>query len=143
MNRKQALSKAFQRGHLLNSKNKNYLHWINKFIIEEVKGDIGWSDITSNSVLGKGKKVKAIIYSRSTGIVAGIEEVSFLLKDSKIKIKPLIKDSSKIKSNTKIMSLEGNEKDILKLERSCLDIISRMSGIATLTYNLKKITKNI
>ena len=142
MNRKQALNKAFQRGHLLNSKNKYYLYWINKFIVDEVKGDIGWGDITSNSVLGKGKKVKAIVYSRSNGIIAGIEEVSFLLKDSKIKIKKFLKDSAKIKPKTKIMALEGNEKDILKLERSCLDILSRMSGIATLTYNLRKITKN-
>jgi len=141
MNRKQALNKAFQRGHLLTSKNSHYKAWINKFIVDEVKGDIGTGDITSNSVLGNGKKVKAIVYSRSKGIIAGIEEVSFLLKDSKIKVKQLIKDGSKIKPNTKIMSIEGNEKDILKLERSSLDILSRMSGIATLTNNLTTITK--
>ena len=142
MNRKALLNKAFQRGHLLTVKNKYYKDWINKFIVDETKGDIGTGDITSDSVLKNGKKVKALIYSRSNGIIAGIEEVSLLLKDSKIKIKQLKKDGSKIKRSSKLLLLEGNEKSILKLERSVLDLLSRMSGIATLTNNLIKKTKN-
>ena len=142
MNRKQLLKKAFQRGHLLTLKNKPYREWINKFIVEETKGDIGSGDITSDSVLKNGKKVKAVIYSRSDGIIAGIEEVSLLLKTSKIKVKQYKKDGDKIKKNSKIFLLEGNEKNILKIERSVLDILSRMSGIATLTNNLIKTIKN-
>jgi nicotinate-nucleotide pyrophosphorylase (carboxylating) len=142
MDRKQALNKAFQRGHLLTLKNRFYKDWIKKFIIDETNGDIGSGDITSNSVLENGKKIKAIIYSRSAGIVAGIEETSLLLKNSKIKIKQLKKDGDKIKKGSKILLLEGNEKNILKLERSILDILSRMSGIATLTNSLiRKIKK--
>ncbi len=140
MNRKKLLNKAFQRGHLLTVKNKLYRDWINKFIVDETKGDIGRGDITSNAVLKNGK-VKAIIYSRSDGIVAGIEEVSLLLKEHKIKIKPLKKDGEKIKKGSDILLLEGNEKNILKLERSALDVLARMSGIATLTNELIKKTK--
>ena len=142
MDRKQLLKKAFQRGHLLTLKNKPYREWINKFIVEETKGDIGSGDITSDSVLKNGKRVKAVIYSRSDGIIAGIEETSLLLKNSKIKIKQLKKDGDKIKKNSRIFLLEGNEKNILKIERSVLDILSRMSGIATLTNNLIKKIKN-
>ncbi len=138
MNRKHMLNKAFQRGHLLTLKNRFYKDWITKFIIEETKGDIGKGDITSNSVLRNGKKVKAAVYSRSEGIIAGIEEVSLLLKNYKIKIKQLKKDGSKMKKGTQILRIEGNEKNILKLERSVLDILSRMSGIATLTDTLIK-----
>ena len=141
MNRKQALNKAFQRGHLLTLKTKFYRNWINKFIVDETKGDIGLGDITSNSVLKNGKKIKAIIYSRSDGIVAGIEEVFLLLKNYKIKMKQLKKDGDKIKKGSEILLLEGNEKNILKLERSMLDVLSRMSGIATLTNDLTKKTK--
>ncbi len=142
MNRKKLLNKAFQRGHLLTLKNKFYRDWIKKFIIDETNADIGSGDITSNSVLKNGKKIKAVIFSRSAGIVAGIEEVSSLLKNSKIKIKQLKKDGDKIKKRSKILLLEGNEKNILKLERSVLDILSRMSGIATLTDNLIRKIKN-
>ena len=127
---------------MLNPKNKFYRDWINKFIVGETKGDIGSGDITSDSVLENGEKIRAMIYSRSDGIVAGIEEVSLLLKDSKIKIKQLKKDGRKIKKGSKIFLLEGNEKNILKLERSVLDILSRISGIATLTNNLIKKIKN-
>jgi nicotinate-nucleotide pyrophosphorylase (carboxylating) len=140
MNRKKLLNKAFQRGHLLTVKNKLYRDWINKFIVDETKGDIGRGDITSNAVLKNGK-VKAIIYSRSNGIVAGIEEVSLLLKEHKIKIKQLKKDGKKIKKGSKLILLEGNEKNILKLERSALDVLARMSGIATLTNELIQKTK--
>ncbi len=142
MNRKQAVNKAFQRGHLLNLNTKFYRDWINKFIIEETKGDIGQGDITSNVVLKNGKKIKALIYSRSNGIIAGIQETSLLLKRYKIKIKQFKKDGDKIKIGSKILLIEGNEKNILKLERSVLDVLSRMSGIATLTNDLIKKTNN-
>lgn len=135
MNRGQVLNRAYQRGHLLSLKNKWYCDWIKKFIVGETKGDIGKGDITSESVLRNGK-VEAVVYSRSNGVVAGIEEISLLLRNSKIKIKLLKKDGNKIKKGSKILLLEGNEKDILKLERSVLDILSRMSGIATLTNSL-------
>jgi len=136
------LNKSFNRGYLLTVKNKFYRDWIKKFIVDETKGDIGVKgDITSNAVLKDGN-VKAVIYSRSEGIVAGIEEVSLLLKEHKIKIKQLEKDWDKIKKGSKLLLLEGNGKNILKLERPILDVLSRMSGIATLTNGLVKKINN-
>ena len=140
MNRKQILDKAYQRGHLLTLKNKLYRDWIKKFIVDETKGDIGKGDITSESILRNGK-VKAIVYSRSNGILAGVEEVSLLFRDSGIKVKIFSKDGSKLTKGSKILLLEGGEKDILKLERSVLDLLARMSGIATLTSILIKKVK--
>src|SRR3989338_736286 len=143
MDRKKLLEKAFQRGNLLTVKNKLYKSWIDKFIIDEMKGDIGLKgDITSNNILKNGKNIKAVIYSRSNGILAGMEEVSLLLKEFKIRIKQLKKDGSKIKKGSKLILLEGNGKNILKLERAILDVLSRMSGIATLTNSLLKKIKN-
>ncbi|MEA2037788.1 MAG: hypothetical protein U9O94_09845 [Nanoarchaeota archaeon] len=137
MNRKQVLNKAFQRGHLLSTKNNLYKNWIDKFIVDEIKGDVGdKGDITSDSVLKNGKKVKALVYSRSDGIVAGIEEVCWLLRKNKVKVKELKKDGRRIVKGSELLMLEGNEKNILRLERSVLDILSRMSGIATLTNDL-------
>jgi len=141
MNRRQLLNKAFQRGHLLTVRNKYYKDWIKKFIVGETKGDIGTGDITTESVLKK-DRVKASVYSRSDGIVAGIEEVLFSLKNAKINVKVLKKDGDKIKKGSKLLLLEGNEKDILKLERSVLDILARMSGIATLTGELVRKVNN-
>lgn len=142
MNRRRLLKKAFQRGHLLTLKNPMYKQWIQKFIVDEIKGDIGKEDITTNAVLKKNKKIKAIIKAKENGIIAGIEETKFLLNNYNILIKKSVKDGSIIKKNSVVMEIEGKEKDILKTERSALDILQRMSGIATLTSSLIKKTKN-
>lgn len=136
MNNKKLLEKAFQRGHLLKLKNSFYKDWVQNFIVEDLKADVGTGDITSDSVLLEGKEVKAVIFSRSSGILAGTEEISLILKDNRIKHKLIMKDGSYLHPGDEIMTLSGNEKDILKVERSVLDIISRMSGIATLTDDL-------
>ena len=52
MNRKANLEKAFQRGHILNLNNPLYKNWIDKFIVDETRGDIGTVGvITSNAVI--------------------------------------------------------------------------------------------
>src|SRR3989338_36178 len=142
MNRKQTLIKAFQRGHLLSLRNPMYRQWIKKFIVDEIKGDIGKGDITSNSVLKNNPRINAIIKSKEKGIIAGIEEARFLLKNYGIEVKKSKKDGNIINKNEIIMEIEGKEKDILKTDMSALDLLQRMSGIATLTYNLIKKTKN-
>ena len=63
MDRKRLLGKAFQRGHLLTTRNKHYKDWINKFIIDETKGDIGSGDITwIESIQKMASKNKPIIF---------------------------------------------------------------------------------
>lgn len=142
MNRKRLLNKAFNRGYLLTVKNKFYRDWIKKFIVDETKADIGTKgDITSDAVLKNGN-IKAVIYSRSDGIVAGIEEVSLLLKEYKIKVRQLKKEGDRVRKGSEILLLEGNDKNLLKVERPILDVMSRMSGIATLTNELIKDIKN-
>ncbi|MBU1005432.1 MAG: carboxylating nicotinate-nucleotide diphosphorylase [Nanoarchaeota archaeon] len=136
MNRGRLLNKAFNRGYLLTVKNKFYKDWIHRFVIDETKADVeGKGDITSDSVLN-GNIVDGVIYSRNGGIVAGIEEVCLLLRESEIKVNQLKNDGDRINKGTKLLLIKGNEKDILKSERPILDILSRMSGIATLTHKL-------
>ncbi len=143
MNRKQLLLKAFQRGHLLNLENPIYKAWIEKFIVDETRGDIGQKgDITSNAVMINGKNLKAMVRTREPGIIAGLEETIFLYKKNNINVKQIRKDGDIIKKGDVILELSGNEKDLLRIERSALDLIQRMSGIATLTYNILKTIKN-
>jgi len=139
---KTLVQKAYQRGHLLTLKNPMYKAWIERFIIEEIKGDVGKKgDITSDAILKKNPVVKATIYTRQKGVVAGIEEVVFLYKRSKVDVKRVKKDGQRIKRGDILLKLEGKEKDLLRVERSALDILQRMSGIATLTSFLIKKTK--
>ena len=142
MKRKEVLLKAFQRGHLLNLKNLTYKSWIDKFIVDETKGDVGKKgDITSNAVIKEGKNLNAIVKTREEGVVAGLEETIFLYRKNGIKIKQIKKDGDLIKKGDLLLELSGNEKDLLRIERSALDLIQRMSGIATMTYDVLKIVK--
>src|SRR3989344_5057727 len=75
-------------------------------------------------------------------IVAGIDETRFLLESYGIKVSKSVKDGAAIRNNDVIMEIEGKEKNILKTDRSALDLLQRMSGIATLTYSLIKKTRN-
>ncbi len=102
--------------------------------------DIGRGDITSS--LLQRKKITAKIVSREKGIVAGTNYTKkiFGLKNSKVTIKK--RDGSLVFPNQVVMTISGDAKNILSCERTALNLLARMSGIATLTKNLtKKISK--
>ena len=102
--------------------------------------DIGKGDITSN-LLSK-KKISVKIISRENAIVAGVSYAKEIFKLKGCNSKILKKDGSKIKPNQTIMIISGNAGSILTCERTALNLLTRMSGIATQTNNLvKKIPK--
>ncbi len=102
--------------------------------------DIGKGDITSN-LLPK-KKISVKIISRENAIVAGASYAKEIFKLKGCNSKILKKDGSKIKPNQTIMIITGNAGNILTCERTALNLLTRMSGIATQTNALvKKIPK--
>ena len=109
---------------------------VSQFLAE----DIGKGDITSQ-LLSK-KKITVKIISRENAVVAGTKYAKeiFAIKGCKAKI--ISKDGTKIKPNQKIIEITGNADKILTCERTALNILTRMSGIATQTNELvKKIPK--
>lgn len=96
--------------------------------------DVGKGDITSN--LLPRKKITASIISRQEGIVAGVQYVKYIFVSRGCKVKILKKDGLKIKPNQKIMIISGFAHTILPCERTALNLLSRMSGIATQTNHL-------
>ncbi|WP_179361814.1 carboxylating nicotinate-nucleotide diphosphorylase [Nitrosopumilus cobalaminigenes] len=102
--------------------------------------DIGKGDITSN-LLPK-KKISVKIISRENAIVAGTSYAKEIFKLKGCNAKILKKDGSKVKPNQTIMAITGNAGNILTCERTALNLLTRMSGIATQTNQLvKKIPK--
>jgi len=91
-------------------------------------------------LIPKNKNVKAFVIARENGIIAGIEEVLLLLKQ--FKVKKFKKDGDKVRNNEVILEIYGNARKILIYERTFLNILQRMSGIATLTYGTKKLVRN-
>jgi len=126
----------------LNISDKKYQSYVNKTIDEKLKEDYYKKDLTTNSLISRDKKIKAVIVANQDGIVAGIDEISAFLKKVKIKIIKSRMDGNKIKNRGIILEIHGNARKILSYERTLLNILQRMSGIATLTYNIRKLTEN-
>lgn len=105
-------------------------------MIEEDQGDL---DITTEFT--PNKKVRAEIIANEEGIVSGIYELEVLFRLFDIRAKPLVRDGEKIKKEQQVFSLMGDSKDILLVERTALNILSRMSGVSTLSREFINKTK--
>jgi len=111
-----------------------------KQLLQFLAEDIGKGDITS-ALLSK-KKISVRIISRENAIVAGAHYAKEIFKLKKCRVRILKKDGSKIKPNQTIMIITGDAGDILTCERTALNLLTRMSGIASQTNELvKKIPK--
>lgn len=104
-----------------------------------LKEDIGKGDITSK-LLNK-KKISAKIISRQVGIIAGVKYAEEVFQSRKCKVKILKKDGQTVKPNANIMIISGSAYAILSCERTVLNLLSRMSGIATQTDRIAKLIK--
>lgn len=120
----------------LTLKGKKYQNFLQKFWYFLQEYDVGRSDITTNSIIAKNKKISAVITAREDGIIAGLEEFKFLNKD--LKITSFKNDGDAIKNEDVFLEIKGNARKILQRERASLNLLQRMSAIATLTNLLSK-----
>jgi nicotinate-nucleotide pyrophosphorylase (carboxylating) len=107
-----------------------------KQLLQFLAEDIGKGDITSN-LLPK-KKISVKIISRENAVVAGMTYAKEIFRLKGCNARILKKDGSKIKPNQAIMNVTGNAGNILTCERTALNLLTRMSGIATQTNALVK-----
>lgn len=133
--REKLVLEFWDRSDKLSIKDKNYNNFVKNFLYLLLKQDIENSDISTNS-LTKNKNISSVIIAKESGIFAGLEE--FKLINNSLKIKPLKNDGDKIKNEDILIEINGNAKKILSQERIFLNLLQRMSGIATLTNNLIK-----
>ena len=135
MDRDELLLKAYDRGSSLTIENPEYLERVRVFTIGMVNEDVRRDgDITSKSVLaGFNPSINATILSKDYGVVAGIEEATWFYNQFDIKVRAVKRDGEHVDPDQMIFNLKGDCNDILKTERAGLNLLQRMSGIATLT----------
>jgi nicotinate-nucleotide pyrophosphorylase (carboxylating) len=106
--------------------------------------DIGAGDITSDNIIPADLEAKAKIVCKSRfAIVCGLQEASLLFDICGCKSELLVKDGSKIEKGMVVMNVSGYARGILKAERTVLNILMRMSGIATETWRMVKLAKGV
>lgn len=114
--------------------------FLHDFIVEQhvkeaLKEDIGFGDITTDFLAGVNDLLDGSLMTRESGVVCGLEifEKVFKILSDDVKIKFYFKDGDFIAKGDKIASISGPARAILTGERTSLNYIQRLSGIATET----------
>ncbi len=133
--------------------NNAYKQWVFRYTFLELEKDLsGRGDITTNILFKDFSKVNAKIVAKSDAILAGIAEVKYFLVDSDPAFRPSLKggfeidfkfkDGDFVKTGDVIIEIKAYSHDILAVERTILNLLMRMSGVATFTNEIVDKVKN-
>lgn len=111
------------------------------FLEQAIKEDIGPGDHSSLSVVDKTATGTAKLVMKESGVLAGVEAAQQVYKliDDTLQVNFLVKDGEPVKMGDVVMEIKGKVVSILSAERLALNILQRMSGIATKTNHLSKL----
>ena len=123
---------------------RNYLDE-RKALLNFLREDIGRGDITSNSVLKPNLLASSTILCKDSeqAVVAGLKEVGIVFDLCKCSCMALVDEGSMVSRGNEVMRIKGRARDILKAERTALNLLMRMSGIATETKKFVEVVKKI
>jgi nicotinate-nucleotide pyrophosphorylase (carboxylating) len=113
---------------------------IEELIQKALEEDLGTGDHTSRATVPADAVGKAVMVAKAEGIVSGAEIAKqvFETVDPELKVTLFKKDGEKIKPGENIMEVRGKSLSMLSAERTALNFIQRMSGIATFTYEVTR-----
>ncbi|SES98926.1 nicotinate-nucleotide pyrophosphorylase [carboxylating] [Anaerobranca gottschalkii DSM 13577] len=113
---------------------------IEKFLIE----DLGHGDLSTEYICDHNHFAEAIIHVKEKGIICGLDvaETVFKLIDSDVNFYKLVSEGQFVESGQVIAKVAGKASTILKGERLALNLLQRLSGIATMTYTYQEKIKN-
>ena len=112
---------------------KFQLHTLLRSFLAE---DIGHGDISSESLFLHDDMGRAMLVARESFIVAGAESVAaevFSLQNPEIEVSDAVKDGTSVAAGDTLLMVKGPVVDLLKAERVALNLLQRLSGIATIT----------
>lgn len=109
-----------------------------ELILNALKEDITSEDITTNSVMPNYQLGEVELICKEDGVIAGLEVFKrvFELLDEKTEVVFNCKDGDKVKNGEKLGVIKGDIRVLLSGERTALNFLQRMSGIATYTRNI-------
>jgi nicotinate-nucleotide pyrophosphorylase (carboxylating) len=109
---------------------------LERFVREALAEDVGSGDVTSDGVVAQDATAEAVILVKRPGVVCGLEaaRVVFQTLDPGIRFEPLAADGDRIEDvPAEVARVQGTARALLTGERTALNLLGRLSGIATLT----------
>lgn len=122
----------YDRSSELHLRNPWYREQVERYVIGLWRSD-AVTDRTSRKLIPRQQRCRAVIRTKQAGVIAGLDEVGLLLRQEGITVQWLKHDGVTVKRNQIIGRLSGNARSILRIERTLLNVIQRLSGIATTT----------
>ena len=105
-------------------------------LIDFLREDVGMGDLTTEAVVPAEVRIEAHIVVNEPAVIAGLYEASILFEIVEAEFKAEVEDGAEVSPGTVIAEINGSGRAILSAERTALNILMRMSGIATLTRKL-------
>jgi nicotinate-nucleotide pyrophosphorylase (carboxylating) len=104
-------------------------------IQQALKEDIGSGDVTTNSIVPREARMSGHILAKQAGVIAGLDVAgaTFSLLDQRVKFTPRVDEGARVENRQILARLSGPARALLTAERTALNFLGRMSGIATLT----------
>ncbi len=105
-----------------------------------LREDVGAGDITTRAIIPASLKARGYVRTKQRGLIAGLPvcELVFRCVDSSLKLRRLIREGDMAGRGQTILEIKGKARSILTAERTALNFLSRLSGIATLTREFVK-----
>ncbi len=138
----------------LTLENTDYQQWVFRYTFLELEKDLGHlGDLSSGLVFDENLSATASIVMKSDGVLAGLDEIEYFLVGADKNFRPRVsgnfqvesffKDGDLVSAGDVIMKISGGIKDLLAVERIVLNLLMRMSGIATSAARIVKLVPDV
>lgn len=109
--------------------------WIRTRVSEALREDVPFDDVTSEACISPTAHASALVQAREPMVVAGLPLLveSFGQTDARVHVQALVNDGARVEANTTLAKVEGPTQSVLTAERTALNFLQHMSGVATMT----------
>jgi len=135
--RRDRVRAALFRGASLTLGNPPYLDGVSRLTSELLRSDVEPADLTTEALSQENRTAEVSVVAAEPGVIAGLEEAAWLYSRFGLSVGRLRADGERVRPDEAMLRIQGNAKDLLRLERVGLNLIQRMSGIATATRRLQ------
>jgi nicotinate-nucleotide pyrophosphorylase (carboxylating) len=135
--REKLVKRALFRGERLHMGDATYRVAVVELLETLLLSDLDAGDLTAEALALPEGRANAKVVAKDAGVVAGLEELRWLMERGGLAMRALKNDGDAIESGEAVAEIEGRRGDLLAYERTALNLLQRMSGIATMTRSLQ------
>ncbi|MGH9560292.1 MAG: nicotinate-nucleotide diphosphorylase, partial [Terracidiphilus sp.] len=134
-NREERVKQAFFRGGDLTLENARYRDAVRSLAEALLQDDLADEDLTAAAIELKATRVSACVIARESGVIAGLQEFAWLYRGNGVDVVLEKGDGDAIRRGDTVLLAQGEQTKLLALERVGLNLLQRMSGIASASHN--------